>query len=84
MSCHRTKELYEELCEYLGQDIEHPMCQELREHVENCPECRQYLKSIKESVILIRKISGEEKDIPKIEIADIMTKIKDKRKKSNG
>ncbi|GAB4366261.1 MAG: hypothetical protein Kow0042_06030 [Calditrichia bacterium] len=52
---HHGKKLIGELCNYLGEDLDHPMCQELLQHVNECPECRQYIESIKLTVHLCRE-----------------------------
>jgi predicted anti-sigma-YlaC factor YlaD len=48
------KELYHKICDYLGGDLDSPMCKEVREHLESCPECRVFFDSIKKTVILCR------------------------------
>ncbi|MFZ0390245.1 MAG: hypothetical protein WAN36_07270 [Calditrichia bacterium] len=48
------KKIIDELCGYLGQDLNHPMCRELLLHVEECPECRIYLDTVKMTVSLYR------------------------------
>ncbi len=50
-----SKRIINELCNYLGQDLNHPMCKELLRHVEECPDCRIYLDTIKMTVNLYRK-----------------------------
>ncbi len=49
-----AKKIINELCNYLGQDLNQPMCKELWEHVQNCPECQTYLSTIKLTVEIIR------------------------------
>lgn len=49
------KKIIDELCHYLGQDLDQPMCKELMQHVEECPECRIYLDTIKMTVSLYRE-----------------------------
>ncbi len=43
-----------ELCQYLGEDLDHPMCKELMQHVEECPECRFYIDTVKMTVNVFR------------------------------
>lgn len=50
-----SKRIIKELCNYLGQDLDHPMCKELIQHVEECPECRMYLDTIKMTISLYRQ-----------------------------
>ncbi len=57
---HHSKKLIDELCNYLGQDLEQPMCRELLEHVQECPECRKYIESIRLTVSLLKKTAKDE------------------------
>jgi len=49
------KKVLDELCDYLGEDLDHPMCQELIQHVQECPECKFYLDTIKLTVNIFRE-----------------------------
>ncbi len=49
-----SKKLIDELCNYLGQDLDHPMCKELMHHVNECPECQFYLDTVKMTVSIFR------------------------------
>ena len=44
-----------EFCTYLGQDLEHPMCKELKRHIAECPHCQEYLQSIKLTVKIFKE-----------------------------
>jgi hypothetical protein len=52
---HHGKKIIDELCNYLGQDIDHPMCKELMLHVQECPECKMYLDTVKMTVSLYKQ-----------------------------
>lgn len=56
MSHHKDhgKKIINELCNYLGQDLDHPMCKELIQHVSDCPECKFYLDTVKMTVNIFR------------------------------
>ncbi len=54
MKKHNKKVLHE-LCNYLGQDLNHPMCKELIQHVEECPEWKFYIDTIKMTVNIFRE-----------------------------
>ncbi len=53
MKKHNLKTI-RELCNYLGEDLDHPMCKELARHLQECPECQFYLETIKLTVNLFR------------------------------
>lgn len=55
MSDH-AKRIVDELCDYLGYDFDSPMCRELHEHVANCPECREYIESVKTTVKVCQNV----------------------------
>ncbi len=57
---HHTKKIIGELCNYMGYDLDSSMCKELEEHVKQCPECREYIKSIKLTVNLCKDAYKEE------------------------
>lgn len=58
-----SKKIMSELCNYLGQDLDHPMCQELLQHVNVCPECQFYLDTIRMTVSLYRE-THQTKPVP--------------------
>lgn len=54
MKEHKKKTVHE-ICNYLGQDLDHPMCQELIRHLKECPNCQFYLDTVKLTVNLFRE-----------------------------
>ncbi len=56
MSCH---EMLEKICADLKEDIDSEVCQEVKRHLESCPDCRAYVDSLKKTVYLYRKIPDE-------------------------
>ncbi len=71
---HHTKKIIDELCNYLGQDLNHPMCKELLQHVQECPECRIYIDTIKMTVSLYRQKS-ENQPVPQKVTAQLFKKL---------
>ena len=59
MPKHKKKTILE-LCNYLGQDLDHPMCQELIQHVRECPECQFYIDTVKLTVNVYRTTHPDE------------------------
>ncbi len=51
-----TKKIVNELCHYLGHDLDSPACLELHRHLEKCPECQAYIQSIKQTVQLCKNL----------------------------
>ncbi len=59
MPAHKKK-IIDELCNYLGHDLDDCGCQELREHIENCPNCLEYIESIRTTVSICKEAYKEE------------------------
>ncbi|MBI4536187.1 MAG: zf-HC2 domain-containing protein [Ignavibacteriae bacterium] len=51
MNC---KKVYLHICESLDEDLNSPRCREIRNHLDDCPNCRAYLDSIKKTITLYR------------------------------
>lgn len=46
---------FREICDYLGGDLDAPACKEVKKHLESCPDCNEYIESIKKTVALYQK-----------------------------
>ena len=48
MSEHKIscKEVMVHICDNLGEQLNSPRCIAIKEHLENCPSCNSYMKSI--------------------------------------
>jgi hypothetical protein len=55
-----NKKIMNELCTYLGEDLDNPMCQELQRHMQDCPECQKYIESIKFTVKIFQESNVRE------------------------
>lgn len=71
---HHGKKIVDELCTYLGQDLDNPMCRELQRHMEECPECKEYMESIKLTVKVFRE-NYKSKSVPKKVTENLMLKL---------
>lgn len=45
---------FERLCDALGEDLSSPVCQELKDHLDQCPECSLQIDSIRRTVEIYR------------------------------
>ncbi len=64
MSHHKhNDELKKLICQQMGEDIDAPVCDEIINHLEECPECKVHFDSVK-NVVKIYRITEEEKDVP--------------------
>jgi len=46
------KQVFRQMCDTLGADLQSPECQAMRAHVKDCPNCTAYLASLKTTVTL--------------------------------
>ncbi len=49
----------ERLCEALGEDITSPICRELKEHLDQCPECSLQIDTVRRTVEIYRSVPPE-------------------------
>ena len=52
---------FAEVCDYLGNDLDSPLCKEIRDHLESCPECRLFIDDIRRTVTLCRENEAEQR-----------------------
>lgn len=50
------KPFVEKLCDSLGEDVDSPLCLELKEHLANCPDCSLQVNTIKRTVEIYRSL----------------------------
>ncbi|MCX6641200.1 MAG: hypothetical protein NTW14_12115 [bacterium] len=54
------KPFIERLCESLGEDLSSPLCRELREHLDHCPDCSLQIDSLKRTIDIYRCLPVKE------------------------
>ena len=56
---------FQRISEYLDGELEDKICREIDEHLRQCPECRQYVDSLRKTIQLCKRAAMEEmpKDI---------------------
>ena len=59
MECEK---ILQKICDDLAEDINSPVCQSIRNHLEGCPDCQQNLNSMRNTIQLFRCL--EEREIP--------------------
>lgn len=67
------KKMVEQICDFMGEDIDSPACQEVADHLKMCPTCRVYFDTVKKTVTLCRDIDDDKK-IPD-DVADRLYKV---------
>ncbi len=60
MKSKNHKEIYKQICDFMGEDLNASACKEVAKHLESCPRCKVYFDTVKKTVTLCKEI---EKDI---------------------
>ena len=60
MKTSHHQEAYQQICDFLGEDLETTVCKEVADHLEKCPNCKVYLDTVKKTVTLCREVEKEE------------------------
>ncbi len=50
----KCETVYLHICDHLDEDIDSPRCRQIKRHLDDCPDCREYLASIKSTIALYR------------------------------
>ena len=82
MSQH-SKKIVNELCNYLGYNLDSSMCRELHDHINECEECRRYIDSVRDTVKVCQK-AHEDTRVPTAVKQALLAKIKAKRSDPSG
>jgi predicted anti-sigma-YlaC factor YlaD len=53
------KDVANHICESLGEELNSPKCLAIKEHLENCPTCREYFNSVKKTIHLYQDYNVE-------------------------
>ncbi len=57
MSCEK---ILDEICAELAEDINSDVCQRLKQHLKECPECAQQLQAMRSTVHLFTLLKDKE------------------------
>ncbi len=49
------KQVMIHICDNLGEDLDSPKCVEIKEHLDDCDNCKSYFKSIESTISFYRK-----------------------------
>ena len=64
MSEHKPncKDVMQHICESLGEELNSERCVEIKLHLDNCPDCKEYFKTVELTIDLYKRYNVE---IPK-------------------
>jgi mycothiol system anti-sigma-R factor len=54
------KRNFEKISEYLDGELDADACQQIEQHLKDCPECQECFEALKKTVDLCRKSAREE------------------------
>ena len=69
--CSRLKEL---LPDYLDNELQEQVCSELRAHLEECEDCRIFVKTVEMTIVLYKHCP--DKDVPQKVSIDLKEKLR--------
>jgi predicted anti-sigma-YlaC factor YlaD len=49
------------MCNDLGENIDSPLCQEVRDHIQTCANCRAYVDTVRKTVFFYKVTDKKEK-----------------------
>ncbi len=49
------RKIVKQICDFIGEDIDAPVCKEVADHLAACPSCQAQFDSIKKTVTLYRQ-----------------------------
>jgi len=50
------QKIVKQICDFIGEDIDAPVCKEVADHLAACPSCQAQFDSIKKTVTLYRQV----------------------------
>ena len=61
MSSLDHKKMVEQICDFMGENIDSRACQEVMDHLKMCPTCKVYIDTVKKTVTLCRDMEDDKK-----------------------
>ncbi len=49
------KEVMSHICDSLGEDLDSPKCIAIKNHLDECPDCSNYFKSVEKTIDFYKK-----------------------------
>jgi RNA polymerase sigma-70 factor (ECF subfamily) len=89
MTPEECKAVFERLSEYIDGDLPADTCEQIAEHIADCPPCVEFVKSLKKSVGVFREYKPGEEPAPlseesKRELAEAYRAMLDRRATRNA
>ena len=55
------QKIVKQICDFIGEDIDAPVCKEVADHLATCPSCQAQFDSVKKTVKLYRQVEQTER-----------------------
>ncbi|MCF7804384.1 MAG: zf-HC2 domain-containing protein [Candidatus Marinimicrobia bacterium] len=59
---HNHQQTFQKLCDDISTDIDAELCDEVKEHLKDCPDCQVYVDTLRETVYLYRGAAKQDED----------------------
>ena len=59
MKSAKHQNIYNQICDFMGEDIDAPACKEVADHLASCPKCKVYFDTVRKTVTLCQEIEKE-------------------------
>lgn len=59
---HKCREYFERISEFFDNELEDSICEKIKSHLEDCPECLDCVGSLEKAIGLCKNVSAE--DVP--------------------
>ncbi len=56
------REVMHHICDNLGEDLDSPKCQAIKEHLDNCENCQKYFDSVEKTIKFYKTYNVELKE----------------------
>ncbi|NCS88080.1 MAG: hypothetical protein GW789_04965 [Ignavibacteria bacterium] len=53
------KSVMHHICESLGEDLQSEKCISIKEHLDNCPDCKSYFRSVEKTIDFYKKYNAD-------------------------
>jgi RNA polymerase sigma-70 factor (ECF subfamily) len=78
------RKLHELLCDYLDEELKAAVCREIEGHLNECPDCRIHLDSVRKVIRLYREATPESLPVDiRIRLQDVLHRARE-RKEGGG
>jgi predicted anti-sigma-YlaC factor YlaD len=61
MESPKHQNIYNQICDFMGEDLDAPACKEVADHLASCPKCKVYFDTVRKTVTLCQEIEKVEK-----------------------